>query len=229
MRANPCWSGLLTALLLAGVPSIARAESEASGVFSRKCSSCHSFGKGDLVGPDLKGVTERRARPWLVSWILSSDRMIRAGDPAGVALFRKYKQQRMPDHDLTTPQIEALLDYLAAGGPEAEANAQARPAHMASTEEVELGEKLFYGKVTLAHGGVSCVSCHSVLKQRAAGSLGPDLTHAYSKYQDKGLASLLERACFPRLPAADGVSPVTANESFALKAFLHRADESREP
>jgi len=224
MRAERCWPGLLTGCLLAGIAPAVRAESEAGALFARKCSSCHSFGQGDQVGPDLKGVTDRRSRPWLVSWIRSSERMIRSGDAAAVVLFRKYKQQRMPDHDLTAEQIDALLDYVARGGPEAEAGSPPRMVSTASSEDVALGKKLFYGKVTLARGGVWCASCHSVFKQRAIGSLGPDLTHAYSKYQDKGLSSLLQRTCLPRMPAVDGVPSVTAKESFALKAFLHEAD-----
>ena len=31
--------------------------------FTTRCTACHTFGKGVKVGPDLKGVTERRQRP----------------------------------------------------------------------------------------------------------------------------------------------------------------------
>jgi mono/diheme cytochrome c family protein len=224
MRIESILRGLLTVTLLSGLARAAHPDGDPGALFARKCSSCHTFGKGDSVGPDLKGATQRRSAAWLVSWIRSSESMIRAGDETAVMLFQKYKQQRMPDHDLTTPQIEALLDYLASGGPEAETAARLRPASSASTDDVELGRKLFYGKVRLTSGGASCVSCHSVFKERGVGSLGSDLTRVYSKYQDKGLSYLLQDTCFPRVPAADGGTAVTSTESFALKAFLREAD-----
>src|SRR5262245_19774725 len=74
---------------------------EPATVFKTKCSSCHTFGKGDLVGPDLKGATDRHPRSWLIAWIRSSESVIRRGDRAGLALFRQYRQQRMPDHELS--------------------------------------------------------------------------------------------------------------------------------
>jgi cytochrome c2 len=226
MRVSAFYTFLSAPLLALGLAAAAGAENESAAVFAKKCASCHTFGKGDTVGPDLKGVTSRRPRPWLVSWIQSSDRLIRAGDPQGILLFKKYKQQRMPDHDLSKVQVEALLDYLEAEGP-LQAAAPRRRASAATRQEVEFGKDLFLGKVALANGGVACATCHSVSKN-TAGSLGSDLTRAYAKYQDKGLTSMLERTCFPRLPSADGTAPVTAKESFALKAFLHRAnDEAR--
>jgi cytochrome c2 len=223
MRAPLVSLPLLTMMLLAGSTPNARAD-EASALFSLKCSSCHTYGKGDAIGPDLKGVTERRSVAWLLSWIRSSESVIRSGDETALMLFQKYKQQRMPDHDFPAAQIQALIDYLGHGGPEAEAASQLRAASTASPADVELGKKLFYGQVKLTSGGVSCVACHGVAKQRAVGSLGSDLTRVYSKYQDKGLSSLLQSSCFPRVAAADGAPPVTADESFALKAFLRETE-----
>jgi hypothetical protein len=52
------------------------------------------------------------------------------------------------------------------------------------------------------------------------GSLGPDLTAAYSRFQDRGLASLLARGCFPRVVNVPGRPSLTDQESFALRAFL---------
>ena len=224
MRTDLILAGLLSTSLAAGLAPAFGAETQASAIFAKKCSSCHTFGKGDLVGPDLKGVTERHPRPWLMAWVRSSERLIRLGEPAAVSLFHKYKQQRMPDHDLSTEQIHALLNYLAVGGPEAEAAAQLRQASTATPQELELGKDLFYGWVALTDGGAPCAACHSVFEQRTTGSLGSDLTRAYSKYQDKGISSLLQRSCFPRVPSADGTRPVTTKESFAIKAFLRQTD-----
>ncbi len=52
----------------------------------KKCVACHTMGKGALVGPDLKGVTERRPREWLVQWIAAPDAMVAKKDPYAIKL-----------------------------------------------------------------------------------------------------------------------------------------------
>ena len=218
----------LCLVLLAGAALDARAEPDPGGIFTRKCSSCHTYGKGDLVGPDLKGVTARHSRQWFTSWISSSEKAIASGDPAATALFRKYKQQRMPEQKFSPSELAELLDYLAAGGPEADARRKSRRADSATPAEIEMGRSLFVGRQGLASGGASCSSCHRVRETAGTGgSLGPDLTPAYSRFQDRGLASLLARGCFPRFVYAPGRPSLTDEESFALRAFLWQTEASR--
>jgi mono/diheme cytochrome c family protein len=194
-------------------------------VFSTRCSSCHTFGKGDRIGPDLKGVTGRRARSWIVDWIRSSTRMIKAADPTARALFTKYREQRMPDFDLPVEQVTAIVDYLAAGGPEADAASQVRDAATATPAELQLGRQLFEGEVALASGATACVSCHTVASRGAlGGTLGPDLTGAYAKFRDRGLHQYLQRTCLPRRPLTSGRAALTPSESLALRAFLRASD-----
>src|ERR1044072_9005955 len=38
-------------------------------MFKKLCTGCHTIGVGDRVGPDLRGVTERTERVWLVSYL----------------------------------------------------------------------------------------------------------------------------------------------------------------
>jgi protein SCO1/2 len=47
---------------------------DAKKIFNQRCTACHTFGKGVKVGPDLKGVTARRQRPWLLKFVRSSQR-----------------------------------------------------------------------------------------------------------------------------------------------------------
>jgi len=198
---------------------------DAAATFARKCSSCHTFGRGVLIGPDLKGVTDRRTREWLAAWVASSERLIRAGDPAATALFDKFKQQRMPDQSLTPAELSVLLDYLAAGGPEKDARKAQRRVETATAAEIEMGRSLFEGRRELANGGTPCFTCHRLGDASVAGgTLGPDLSSAYAHYQEKGMTTLLASGCFPRArPRARLTSTqtlLTEQESFALKAFL---------
>jgi cytochrome c2 len=196
-------------------------------VFSKKCSSCHTYGKGDRVGPDLKGVTSRRSREWLTAWIRSPQRMIDAGDSIAKALAEKFKQERMPDQDYSPSEIAAIIDYLAAGGPASNELSRPRHAETATPADVALGRALFFGTVTPKSGSAPCGSCHVVREQSDAAlsaSLGGDLTHVYSRYQDAALSMALQRPCFPREFAVDGAAPLTSHEAFAVKAFLRQAD-----
>ena len=212
-------------------PVMTFAATDPAALFAKKCSACHTYGKGDRVGPDLKGVTERRQRAWLLSWIRSSQRAVEAGDPIATALFEKYKRERMPDQNLPEQDIAALIDYLGAGGPATAGSSRPRHASTATAADVALGRQLFMGTVAAQNGGGSCGSCHVV---REAGgptgaTFGSDLTHVYSRYQDAGLSAALRRPCFPREFETDAAGPLTESEAFAVKAFLRHADRSSVP
>jgi len=51
------------------------------------CNACHSIGGGKKIGPDLKGITERRDEAWLVKFIQSSQTMVKEGDTAAINVF----------------------------------------------------------------------------------------------------------------------------------------------
>jgi mono/diheme cytochrome c family protein len=221
--------GLL--LLLVGLSaSVARADSDTSSdnsasaaTFSKRCAGCHTYGKGIRVGPDLKGVTDRHPRPWLLRFIRSSQSVIQSGDPVAAELFQKFNQQRMPDHDLSPEQIGNLIDYLARGGPEAKAPDE-RDASQATASEIQSGRLLFFGGIHFAKGGAACSSCHKVRENGGpqGGSLGPDLTAIYSQYRDVALTSFLKHPCFLRTPESSGTNLLTPQESFDLKAYFHQ-------
>jgi cytochrome c2 len=202
------------------VTSTASAAPDPATTFVRNCSSCHTFGRGVLVGPDLKGVTDRHDRRWLTAWISSSERLIQSGDPSAAALFTKFKKQRMPDQRLPQDEMTALLDYLAAGGPARSAQSAGRGVDTATRGEIDLGGELFAGRRAFAAGGAPCASCHRVGPTDAAGgTLGPDLSRSFGRYRDRGLSVLLSRGCFPRVPNISGHA-LTEQETFALRAFL---------
>jgi cytochrome c2 len=201
----------------------AKFSAEAASIFNKRCSACHTYGKGIKVGPDLKGVTERRTREWLFRFIRQSSSVIKSGDPTAMGLFVQFQKQRMPDWtDLSEKQINDTVDYLAAGGPEV-TSLDERNAELATAEEIEEGRRLFYGQIPFQHQAKPCVGCHTVQGSGLrGGTLGSDLTRVYSKYQDKALSSLLANPCSQWDSAASATNCITAQESFALKAFLWR-------
>jgi mono/diheme cytochrome c family protein len=206
---------------LAAAPAVSV---EAKAIFSKRCTVCHTFGKGVKVGPDLKGVTERRPREWLVRFIRTSSSVIQSGDPTATKLFRDFKQERMPDwSDLSSDQVFAILDYFAADGP-LQKEPDERDATTATADEIEMGRQLFSGVTRLNHGGRSCKTCHAIRsRESAGGSLGPDLTGAYLKYRDAALTDFLRRPCIPREPESSASGYLTPQESFDLKAYMAKA------
>jgi protein SCO1 len=68
------------------------------------------------VGPDLKGVTTRRERAWLTRYVQAPDQVLAARDPVATALFRKYKEVRMPNLNLRPEEVAGVLSYLESHG-----------------------------------------------------------------------------------------------------------------
>lgn len=96
-------------------------------LFLKTCASCHSFGKGDRVGPDLSGVTARRDHDWLVRFLIAPDRMRGQKDPIALQLYAKYEGVFMPNLGLGENDAEDLIAYM-------EARTKALDAQTNSTE-----------------------------------------------------------------------------------------------
>jgi len=201
----------------------AKFSAEAAAVFNKRCTACHTYGKGTKVGPDLKGVNDRRKRDWLVRFVHASSRVIQSGDPTAAALFAEFKQQRMPDWtDLSEKQINDILDYIAIGGPDIKPFDE-RNAELATRAEIENGRRLFTGEMRLKYGAQACVVCHSAPGAGWGGTLGPELSKTYFRYQDRALTEFLRHPCFQWSVGIFSPRYLTATESFSLKAFLRQA------
>jgi cytochrome c2 len=215
---------LIAGVVLAAVALPARPAraTDAKKIFNQRCTACHTFGKGVKVGPDLKGVTARRQRPWLLKFVRSSQQVIAAGDPVANELFRTYKRQRMPDWtDLSPQDVNVILDWLAADGPE-QKPADERDAELATAADITRARALFEGRTPLADGGLACAACHTVRDhgRHVGGTLGPDLTDTYLRYRDRALTLVLRHPCTPRQPELGSGRYLEPTEAFALKAYL---------
>jgi cytochrome c2 len=218
------------ALAVFAIVSPARATDggDAKKIFNQRCTACHTFGKGVKVGPDLKGVAARRTRAWFLEFVRSSQKVIESGDPIAASLFEQFKRQRMPDWlDLTDGQLGAIFDWLAANGPELR-ELDERSAELATAADLELGRALFNGEIAFVNGGLACAGCHTV-GGASGGSLGPDLSGVYLRYQDRAMTLFLKQPCFRRLPESASSAFLMPQESFALKSYLKGAAPSGRP
>lgn len=108
---------LACCIVLAGTPTFAQDEEENSdfqrqaALFSQHCTKCHTIGKGDRVGPDLKDVTKKRERQWLENFIWKPSRYLDQ-DPIAKEMLEKFNGVRMTDLGLSTDQVKDLLIYI---------------------------------------------------------------------------------------------------------------------
>ena len=96
-----------------------------AALFQAKCAKCHTVGRGDRVGPDLKGLSERREKAWIIGFITKTDSYLNT-DPEAIKLLAKFNGVRMENASMSEAQAEGLLNYINAAskgpvGPEEEA------------------------------------------------------------------------------------------------------------
>lgn len=79
--------------LLSLVGGVARADDERGmKFFKKKCANCHKTSDQTLVGPGLKGITQRRDEEWILNWLKSSKKeRSSSNDPIVRELLKKYK------------------------------------------------------------------------------------------------------------------------------------------
>ncbi len=223
---------VVTAFLFFILPfesKVASASSADQGktIFEEKCSSCHTIGGGVRVGPDLKGITELRPGNWLVSFISDPEKMFQSGDPYATALLNKFGNIRMPDLGLSKDQVDDVLAYLKSqGGPAKAVTTAPKPVPPQPSQRSPVtGEKLFIGLIPFEKGGPPCISCHSVsgIPFPGGGTLGPDLTKAYSKFGQTAMNSIFATLPFPTMKPIFDNHPLTLEEQQDLSAFFQKA------
>lgn len=212
---------ILIVFLATGVAFAQPSEQASDGetIFKTKCVACHTIGGGDLVGPDLSGVADRRDRAWLTKWISAPDQVLASGDPIATELLAKYNNIPMPNLALTSDEVDALLIYLGSGATTG-GGAAGLPAGDATN-----GKAYFVGDKRFENGGPQCMSCHSVagLGALGGGNLGPDLTTSGFVQSDAAFAAFMGAPSTVTMGAIWANTPLSAQEQADLYAFLSKA------
>ncbi|HWQ82759.1 MAG TPA: cytochrome c [Ignavibacteria bacterium] len=77
-------------------------------IFDQKCVACHKF-DSKLVGPPLKGITQRRKPEWIMNMILNPEQMTKE-DVAAKQLFGQYLTQ-MTFQNVSEDDARSILEY----------------------------------------------------------------------------------------------------------------------
>jgi len=222
----------LAALTVAAVSLCAAAQAAAqdpAAFYEENCAPCHSIGAGRQAGPDLKGVTSRRDRDWLIRFLL--DPASFESDPEVMRMITEADGLLMPPTDgMTRALAEALLNVIEqrsaeAGAPTASPSGEPAPSPddaPFTPADVERGRALFTGASRLSASGPACVSCHdAALPATGGGRLGPNLATAHERLGGRtGLTAWLGATPTPLMRALYRPAPLTTEEARALTAFL---------
>ena len=204
-------------------------------IFDSKCGACHSIGGGRRpTGPDLKDVTQRRERDWLLRIITVPDQLISQGDPIVKGLVAEFGLN-MPNLGLSRAEAEEVLKFIeSSSGTAAQAPpVTAPPVTTPSTGgpallpagDAAVGRDIFTGRIPLLNGGGACLSCHNVNSTGVfvGGTLAKDMTDAYSRLGEAGLTAIIRTAPFPIMRDIYVEKPLTDGEIAHVVAFFKEA------
>lgn len=87
-------------------------ETPGRALFVKACSSCHSVGEGEKVGPDLAGVTVRRDPSWVKAYVTAPEKLRGANDAIALDLRKRFAAVRMPNLGLSEDDASDIVAYL---------------------------------------------------------------------------------------------------------------------
>lgn len=88
-------------------PAMAKA---GEAVFTAKCAACHQATDVKVVGPGLKGITQRRTPEWIMNMITNPEEMTKT-DPVAKALFEENLVQ-MTFQNVSDDETRQILEFL---------------------------------------------------------------------------------------------------------------------
>ena len=118
-------------LLATTTAMFAQDAAEGETLFKNNCAACHASTDEILVGPGLKGISERRPIEWIVKWVHNPQAVIASGDKYANDLYNKFNKAAMtPYPNFSEAQIKGIIAYIDASNaaPAAPAAGAAAPA-----------------------------------------------------------------------------------------------------
>ena len=183
--------------------------------FDQNCKGCHTIGGGRLTGPDLKDLSKRQEREWLVKFLMDPKGVIDSGDSYAQKILEESRGVPMPTPPgITKGRAEKLLDLIDAESLLEKSRFKGIKISMAPFTDAERakGREIFLGPQRLKAGGSACISCHSMYDTPSLGGgrLGPDLTNIYERLKGRKKLSAWLQA-----PGTETMQPIFKNHPLA--------------
>lgn len=187
---------------LINVADTATGAANGKALFQSKCSGCHTHGRGDHLGPDLKN----RGADGFTSQFIADPAGMVVRSARGRSLLATWGYV-MPDYNLTTAQINDILAFL---------TLQDSLGPLQPSAPVALTEPQFNQSRDLYFN--RCAGCHGLYR---TGATGPNIGEERSKWiGTEGLGALLRHGTPRGMPNFGTSGLVSEEEIDLLSAFL---------
>ncbi|WP_217633403.1 c-type cytochrome [Lutibacter oricola] len=175
-------------------------------LYKSVCAACHKLDK-KLIGPALKGITEKRDQEWLISWIRDNNALVASGDKLAKEVQDSNPAAMTPNPQLSDQDIIDILEYTK-GVPVVKA--------VAATQEVDPG--VAEGKKVFK---TNCAACHKLEGKL----IGPELYKIGDK-RDAEWLKLWIKDNNALVASGDKLAKeVQDSNPAAMTAFAHLSDE----
>ena len=106
------FSSLIILLFAISASLSAQNVEEGEKLYKANCTACHQI-DNKLIGPALRGVSDKYSEEWLIKWIKNSAEMIAAGDPDAIAIWEEYNKSPMTAFPyFSDDDVKNILAYI---------------------------------------------------------------------------------------------------------------------
>jgi mono/diheme cytochrome c family protein len=106
------FSSLISLLFAVSASVSAQNVEEGEKLYKANCTACHQI-DNKLIGPALRGVSDKYSEEWLIKWIKNSAEMIAAGDPDAIAIWEEYNKSPMTAFPyFSDDDVKNILAYI---------------------------------------------------------------------------------------------------------------------
>jgi len=227
-RGRSCFRIVVMLLFAMALPAVAVGQ-ESARYFRANCMTCHTIGGGRLTGPDLKDVTKRKDKEWLIKFIQNPTAVIDSGDPYAAKLLEAARGVKMPlAAGMNAARAADMLGLIEAESklPESQFQGAKFSTKPFTDKDRAAGRAIFVGNQKLKKGGTACNSCHSMydLPAFGGGRLGPDLTLVYERLKGrKALSAWLISPATETMQPIFKDHPLEVEEINSLVAYFEEA------
>jgi mono/diheme cytochrome c family protein len=88
------FSSLILLLFAISTSVSAQNVEEGEKLYKANCTACHQI-DNKLIGPALRGVSDKYSEEWLIKWIKNSAELIASGDADAIAIYEEYNKSPM--------------------------------------------------------------------------------------------------------------------------------------
>ncbi len=216
----------IAVLLLIGSIGQSAFAQETVDYFKQNCVSCHTIGGGRLVGPDLKDVSTRADRQWLIDFLIDPNSKLDSNDAYAAQILSESRGVKMPPvAGLDQQRAAYLIDLIDAES--AKEKSQFAGLQLSdrpfTAEDVAAGQAIFIGTQRLTNNGPACFGCHTTkgLGFLGGGRLGPDLTKVFERQGGRNsLAQWLSGPATSTMRSVFTDHPMESEEVLALTAYF---------